>query len=350
VERLRHFSPVTSSQKVKLINNLALLYVQTQRTNEAEALLQEFANLGRRQTGGDSSREEEFLVGTIARLAHRVHKRGDLAKARTLAEEALALYQRHPDWQFERGENVANLSFVWKELGDEARFEALQCEALSTRLRNPSSATEEQRAIARQMAHERYRQRAFAQAETLYRGLIEVLPAAAGAESDERLGLTASLARALADWSWADWRSNSNARGLNPNVVERAHEAERLLSAGLSSRRRQWTNTWRLADLESRLGGALVSVAVCDSAPPLTERLDKMVEAEKRLITSHDALRSHASPDVEYQRDSFKRLQRLYEAWDDLAPNTGKAEKAAAWQQQLADFEKTIPKSERPEP
>jgi hypothetical protein len=42
-----------------------------------------------------------------------------------------------------------------------------------------------------------------------------------------------------------------------------------------------------------------------------------------------------AAAAVEYKRDALQRLVRLYEAWDALAPNTGKAAQATEWRRKL---------------
>jgi len=89
---------------------------------------------------------------------------------------------------------------------------------------------------------------------------------------------------------------------------------------------------WRTDDFRSRLGGALVAVAV--TAPALTReaREAKLNEAETLLLTANEALQT-GSGRGEYKQAALLRLVRLYEAWD-------KQDKTAAWQHKLSEFEK----------
>ena len=198
----------------------------------------------------------------------------------------------------------------------------------------------------------------YPKADQLYREVLASRRASFAAEHEAVLSLTASLARLLADWAWAE-RTNLVAAevtrltaesGIDQSLltsaatasVERAREAERLLRDCLALRQRGTNAThWRTGDVRSRLGGALLVVAVTDPALTLAARLSKLTEAGPLLLEGNEALQQMTKiDDRKYQRDALTRLVRFHEAWDELAPNTGKAAQAAEWKTKLADFDK----------
>jgi hypothetical protein len=141
----------------------------------------------------------------------------------------------------------------------------------------------------------------------------------------------ASLARVLSDWAWAERDSKSDTRNPKSEVAERAREAERLLHEVVAVRLRDSTNSWRIGDLKSRLGAALVSVAVTDSQLDVEARRAKLSEAESLMLEGHERLRT-PSAEEKYKRDALQRLVRLYEA-------VNQPDKRAEWQQKLEMFD-----------
>jgi hypothetical protein len=95
---------------------------------------------------------------------------------------------------------------------------------------------------------------------------------------------------------------------------------------------------WRTGDVKSRLGGALVSVAVTDPALNAGARLGKLAEAEALLVEGNAELQQSQSAGSKYKRDALERLVRLYEAWN-------KPDKLAEWQQKLEEFKRGESKS-----
>ena len=196
----------------------------------------------------------------------------------------------------------------------------------------------------------------YPKADQLYREVLASRRASFAAEHEAVLSLTASLARLLADWAWAE-RTNLVAAevtsltaesGIDQSLlmsaatasVERAREAERLLRDCLAIRQRGTNAThWRTSDVGSRLGGALLAVAVTDPAFNIGARLSKLTEAEPLLVEGNEALQQSQSAERKYQHDALERLVRFHEAWDELAPNTGKTAQAAEWKTKLADFD-----------
>jgi hypothetical protein len=85
--------------------------------------------------------------------------------------------------------------------------------------------------------------------------------------------------------------------------------------------------------MKSRLGGALVSVAVTDPTLNAAAREAKLVEAETLLIEGGQRLQESKSADRKYKRDALERLTRLYDAW-------GKPDQRAEWQRKLEAYDR----------
>jgi tetratricopeptide (TPR) repeat protein len=174
-----------------------------------------------------------------------------------------------------------------------------------------------------------YRQGKYAQAEPLYRELIKLRAEHPTPGVGSRTDLMASLGRLLADWALLERAA--------PVSRERAREAEKLLRDCLAARVGA-TNVSRtkLGDTRSRLGGAVLSMAVCD--PALNP--DRFKEAETLLLTGHELMQADSPISPRYVRDSLQRLIRLYDAWKSVAPDADYEAKAATWKQRLEQFEK----------
>jgi hypothetical protein len=209
-----------------------------------------------------------------------------------------------------------------------------------------------------EVAELRYRQRQYPEAEPLYREIVQSRRARLEADHNDVIDPTASLGRLMADWAWAErpalgvpasagntlplstppeLSSSEPAKAGTPNLAyERAREAEHWLRECLAVRL-SGTNTthWRVGDVKSRLGCALVSVAVTDPELNTTAaREAKLAEAETPLVEGYQVLQREKSIDRQkYKRDALERLVRLYEAW-------GKPEKRSEWQQQLDAFDR----------
>ncbi|MFN0126191.1 MAG: tetratricopeptide repeat protein [Verrucomicrobiales bacterium] len=213
-----------------------------------------------------------------------------------------------------------------------------------------------------------YRHGIYAEAEPVYREMIQLRRSGLSADHKDVIEPTASLARVLSDWAWSERDSKSEVRnpasepsGANRNEVEiaegtqpaegspkegggsreqpaeRAREAERLLREVLAVRQRDSSKSWRTDDVKSRLGGALVSVAVTDPGLDAEGREAKLNEAEPLLLEGCERVQTGATDD-KYKRDALERLVRLYEAWN-------KPDKRAEWQQKLEWLDKPREKS-----
>ena len=203
-----------------------------------------------------------------------------------------------------------------------------------------------------------FRQRRFAEAEPFYRELMLLRQTYLPANHRDITGAAGSLGRVLSDWAWAECHPQASATnavlfgssppatipppdGKTPSAlpIDRAREAEVILQRALAGRiaytnspNRTVDDFWKVDDARSRLGGAVLAIAVIDTTLGVEARHSKFVEAEKLLLTSVERLqRLRLAANQKYKGDALERLVRLYEAWEAFAPNTGKAAKAADW-------------------
>jgi len=179
----------------------------------------------------------------------------------------------------------------------------------------------------------------YAEAEPLYRQVLESRRPRLGAEHMDVLGANASLARLFADRAWAERHSKSGAANPQSGNVERARKGEQILRECLAARlSSEEAPHWRTSDVKSRLGGALVSVAAVDPSLNVAARENKFAESETYLIESHQQLQGANSAGKKYKRDALERLTRLYEAWP-------KPDQLAEWRQKLAAFDNEKPET-----
>jgi serine/threonine protein kinase len=183
-----------------------------------------------------------------------------------------------------------------------------------------------------EVAERLYRIQCFAMSEPLHRELLKSKHARLKPGDSELLDYTASMARLLSDWAWAERNAKSETGIPKPEIAARAREAEELLRQCLLI---PWggsdAESWRITERKGRLGSALVSVAVTDPALNAEARLAKLYEAEPLLLEVHGQLPQKGF-EPKYQRDARVRLVRLYEAWD-------KPDKRDEWQRKLDEFD-----------
>lgn len=136
---------------------------------------------------------------------------------------------------------------------------------------------------------------------------------------------SADMAAMLATWAWAE--------PTNRVSRTRAHESERLMLEALEIRLQRTNATpWKTSEWKSRLGSAVLSIAVTD--PDLTSeaRDRKMMEAEDLLLKGNQEVQASPAADRQYKRDTLERLVHLYESW-------GQPDKAANFRTQLKAFD-----------
>ena len=96
---------------------------------------------------------------------------------------------------------------------------------------------------------------------------------------------------------------------------------------------------WLRFDTMSALGGAVGGQGVLLSDSDPAGAVVKLEAAEPLLLDGYAGLKESPRIPAEMRaariRAALERIVKLYEAWDRLAPGTGKAEKAAEWRAKL---------------
>jgi hypothetical protein len=182
--------------------------------------------------------------------------------------------------------------------------------------------------------------------EPLYREVLDSRRTRLSSEDERVLVTIVTLARFLGDWAWTDYTDGSKSASSHEHAVE----AERLLRDCMTIRSKATNSTpWRVAELKSCLGAAMVGAAISDPALSSDARLRKFSDAEPMLLEADHALQQSSKPDATVKRDSIERLMRLYEAWDREAPNTGNSAKAREWRKKLEEFRTKEPDAAKSE-
>jgi tetratricopeptide (TPR) repeat protein len=363
-----------------LLEEFAISQSNRKRPREAEALYRELLPLQKQFLGA----EHRKVARTLNVLATLLMNRGQHAQAEPFAREALAVWKKargdeHPDvakamhdfgmslaGQARLAEaellvqdalsrqrrllspddpqllnSIRNLARMLEGQGKLAEAEPLFREALGLARRRFARDPDSLEHFIHLLARVLVRQGEFAEAEALYRELLQSLEVRFAPDHDEVLGTSANLGRLLADWAWTEGAPGPASRDLNPEIVNRAREAERLLRACLAIQgANPKTSARRLGDTQSRLGGAILAVAVTDPALSDEQRGSRLVEAESLLLTGHELLQQSKSAEREHRRDALERLVRLYEACN-------KPSQAAEWRGSLETFNQT---NKLPEP
>ena len=182
------------------------------------------------------------------------------------------------------------------------------------------------------LAENFYRQNNYAEAEPLYREILALRQARLTKDDpqDDLASGMASLARLLADWVLSE-RDSESADQTKTLFIDRSKEAENLLRYCLPIQQGGGEAVWRKADLQSRLGSALLAVVVADPALTGEDRHAKLTEAESLLLQGHESLQKAGVVSIKYRRDALTRLVRLYEGWQ-------KPDQAAEWRQKLKEL------------
>jgi tetratricopeptide (TPR) repeat protein len=95
-----------------------------------------------------------------------------------------------------------------------------------------------------------YRQGNYAKAEALYREMIELRRSRLRPDHKDVMDSTASLARLLTDWAWAEHDSKSAIQNPTSEMAEHARNAEQLLREVIAVRLGDRTNSWRIGDVK----------------------------------------------------------------------------------------------------
>jgi serine/threonine protein kinase len=360
VEQLGNLVRFQPALEAELRRTIGGVYVGLGEYKKAETMFREELTLQKKLMGN----EHASVAAALFALGVALDKQGRLAEAEALFHEVLAMQK--------------------KLLGSESLEVVLARLALAEvyeKQRKYAEASAECRkavAVARlsvrnelptledhlyKLAELFYRQSNYAEAEPLYRELIETRRAGRAPGDDDVVTPLSSLARLFSDWALAELTergqspsspatsasvqsgiSNSaadlDALRTRPGTAlapyERARQAEALLYECLAFRlAASDANHWRSDELRSCLGGAMVAVALTDPALGAEKRQAKLGEAEALLLDGNNQLQRSPYPGRKSKRDALERLVRLYEAWENTVPNSGKAAQAQNWRRKL---------------
>jgi len=352
------------------IHNMGVLLVDQRRLDDAEPYFRE-ALEGRRHVHGD---DHLATLDTMNSLGDLLHYQGKLAEAERYYREALDGFRRirgddHPDTLI----SIHNMACLLLDQGRLAEAQSLFAEATQaarTRLEDhPITAVLEHyyASVLSELGHldealdlaqtavDRYRRNPDWPPRHASRArwvLIEMLRAD-GREAEalavswesiqamrQRPDTTpADLASALATFAYEAITAG------DATSLERAEQAAR---ESLEIRRTVLPDghpqVWLRYNAMSMLGEVLVGQAA-DPSAAVGARIDKLAEAEPLLLQAWENLKDdpNVPPPSATGGDSrtqaaLERIVRLYECWDALAPDSGKAEQAAEWRAELENL------------
>jgi serine/threonine protein kinase/tetratricopeptide (TPR) repeat protein len=309
-----------------MLNNLGSVLRQRGSLEEAQSIHQAALDMNRELLGPVHSD-----IGLSLRYLALVRRdRGDLKGAEALLRESLSMNEKlvdkdHPYSMVTRTE----LAEVLHTLGAWAKAEPLWRELAEIhRQRRNLSGLE---AALLSLAEDLSRQGKHAEAETAGREALASRHARLAPDDDRVLAAASGLGRVLSEWSWSEREA-----AARTNATARAAEAEQLLRDSLNARINALSPTdVRLAETQSRLGGALLAVGASNPSSNVQTQAARFAEAEALLLEGREGLRQSARISPQYKRDSVERLVRLYETWEASVPGTGKSAKAEEWRRKL---------------
>jgi len=333
------------------LNTLAHVLSAEDKLAEAENTLRDALAVLRKTSTSDPSREVSLLGVVLPHLAELLQQHKGLAEARPLAEEATSLYQRHPDWPpDERRHAFEVLAEVLTDLGDFPGVEALyRGELAHLGKASANGATHELPevgVILHHLAEALRKQKAFSEARSLAEEAAAMYRRHPDWPYDEREHAFAVLGDVLTDLG--------DFAGLEPLLREQLRisrlrlasddpelaaviaqlisalleekkfaEAEPLACECLTIREKKLPDDWRNFNARSMLGGALLGQK-------------NYAEAESLLLSGYQGMKQREAKiplnGKPCLKETLQRLVQLYEA-------TGSTGQAAAWKQQLTDFQ-----------
>ena len=257
------------------LNNLARLLSARGDDAAAEPLLSEALMICR----NGYSREHPVTAMILHHLGDVVYKLGRDVEAEELVKESLAMYRAHPEWRSgEHRHALTILGELYVSLGQNEKAARLLRESVAVRRRLPPGSS--------------------------------------------------ALARSLLG------------PALHYGRIEHYDESEELLREILAIFQQAYpdghAHAWYASQVMARIGRVLTrqAVAIDDDRD---RSLVLFEEAERLLLTGHSGLREARAvfSSTDRERDALVWLVELYESWDALAPESGKAAQADTWRAEL---------------
>jgi serine/threonine protein kinase len=298
-------------ETIHAMKNLTGFYRVAGRTNEAVELGEEVMLLSEEVFG-----ENDLLTAAAMENLFECYNAAGLNNdALYLGENLLPMQRalRGPDHPLTLYLMV-RLALAYAEAGPHDRAQRLMQDFVQlTSAPDPDGGKFKQ--PLQEFAEESFRKGKLDWADVLYRKLV----ATALARGEDPKGANASLGRLLGERAWVE-RTNAPAVALSE-----ALEAENLLRQCVAATPSGANETSSNGpEYESRLGGALTSLAIVDTSAPPELRQARLDEAEKLLLSSNRRLQANPRHDQKYKRDALNRLVRVYQA-------QGKRAEALKW-------------------
>jgi eukaryotic-like serine/threonine-protein kinase len=328
-ERAARAERLRSEQATVLMTKSGTAFLDRGDFESAERLLLDA--LAMRRTGQDT--EDGLTADLLAALAHLRHGQRDFAEAERFARECIEIRRRLGQDGPALARTINFLADTRYERGALSDAEGFFREGLTIMRRHGTNDPNTLQWSLYALAETLERQGKLSEAETLYRELIAG-PNANRPIDDRVPSPVVAFARCLTELAWVEHK-----QGKSKEAWSHARDADALLREGLKIRKEQASDDdWQLAEIRSRLGGALLIATLADASLAPATRDSKFGEAEALLLEAGERLRDDPSVEPAFKRDALRRLVRLYESWNSALPNSDMAQKAAEWRQQLASF------------
>lgn len=275
----------------------------------------------RRKVSGPEHPETQSVM---QRVAHGYDAAGRDAEAKQLRDELAAL---HPPVSVPPPIVAPNNNYTravaYMDTGRHGDARPLLTELVAAARTEGAAAVPGLESRLGALAETLFRLGRFAEAEPVFR---EKLESERRRDDDGAkavaLRTTSSLARLLTESAWAG--------RTGPQAPAQAREAVELLRICLAKTEAgPDAGTWRMGDLQSRLGGALLVLsAISGNLPPADQR-SLLDEAGSLLHTGQNALDAASAQETKYRRDGMLRLVRVAEFLNN-------PDEAASWKRKLA--------------
>jgi len=316
-----------------------------------EAVLRDELTRVRKLAANAPSGETADLARAMYHVADVLRQRKALPEAQSLGEQAVAMFQRHPEWPLAKRQHaVAILEQVLRERGDSGGLEALLQDELGCLRTLPTNApsveTSNIGVALSELANVLRKLKSFSQAQSLAEEAITMYQRHPDWPSDERESAFSVLAAVrwdLADKAGTEAAYREILQSLRARLApedpaltdmlaqltmilleeKRFTQAEPLARECLEIRERTVPDDWRTFNSRSLLGGALLGQKkYADAEPLLVSGYEGMKQREDKIPASGKSR----------LKETLQRLVQLYAA-------TGRPEQAAEWKKKLAQLD-----------